>query len=205
MRDVFILCAELSKTHDNPFEETYSDPKSSSLYLEFNGISTNSKPLRWGCGQLFRKLFNNNNKTDITSCPYLHKAGWLLWVQQANAQLVSSVGHLHHVKRQRFWNRQHHGNQPNQCHFHRFPQRNPHPLHPAPWSHCVVATETGCKYKTRRDCCFWSSCVSSLSVHVTSPVNAERTQAEDGDSHGGFLDERHQLTNIHTEWPVFSY
>lgn len=36
----------------------------------------------------------------------------------------------------------------------------------------------------------------------SSPVNAERTQAEDSDSHRRFLDERHQLTDVHAKGPV---
>lgn len=67
-------------------------------------------------------------------------------MHQAHTQLVASVRHLQHVKCQHLGDCEQHSNQPDQSHLHCFPQRDTHPLHSAPWRHCMVATQTAYRY-----------------------------------------------------------
>ena len=42
-------------------------------------------------------------------------------------------------------------------------------------------------------------------VGLCLPVDAQGTEAEHGDAHRGFLNERHELADVHSKRPVLCY
>ena len=50
-----------------------------------------------------------------------------------------------------------------------------------------------------------SVCILGREAGGYLPVNAQGAEAEDSDAHRGFLNERHELADVHSEGPVLCY